>query len=59
MAADVTRLNQDLSGQFQTDGHLFAGNAFNTGGGDINIISNSMSDTVVLLSLACCLSRIT
>jgi hypothetical protein len=59
MAADVARLKQDLSGQFQTDGHLFAGNAFNTGGGHINIISNSMSDTVVLLFLVRCLSRIT
>jgi hypothetical protein len=59
MAAGVTRLNQDLSGRFQSDGHLFAGNAFNTGGGPINIISNSMSDTVVLLSLVCSLSRTT
>ena len=57
MAANVTRLNQDLSGQFQIDGHLFAGNTFNTGGGPINIISNSMSDIVVLLSLVCSLSR--
>lgn len=59
MGGDVARLKQDLSGQFQIDGHLFAGNAFNTGGGPINIISNSMSDTVVLPSLVCSSFRTT
>ena len=56
MAADLVRQKQDLSGQFRSDGHLFAGNSFNTGGGPVNITSDSMSDAIVLPFLVCCLS---
>jgi hypothetical protein len=42
-----------------TGKNVFAGNSFNTEDGPFNIISDSMSDAVVLPSLVCRLSRTT